>query len=465
MASAGIIRLTGAALASAGLMLAWPAQGKTSWQLVYNQPNQGNVLISVSATSPTHAWAVGVVQNMGSSQPVGLRTTDGVGWSQMTLPAGGGAMSFTIPTQLAFVDEQIGWMGGVFFEFPNEQPKLWRTDMGGMSWNEVFLPSAMLTDLQALPSGELFAVGGQILVRSLDGQSVEELPVAVPGGLELGGVHMLNPSCGYLTAASDEEAPSPQGAVLWSGDGGQSWESRSEGLAFRLTKAWFVSADLGWAAGADAQGGVIARTTDGGRSWSAATLPAHPPMFGGDPVAVSSCVDVRFFDDLRGLALCLACTGNCEPGSEEDPTYLTVFARSGDGGQSWEMDPDYEPLMNAPPFGELMKASGMFEMAFPDPNTGYLVGQNNLVLRYTADQPEPEAWGPASCEAGTGGSGAGNPSGGSGGTGNSGTGADAAGATDDEGGCGCRLARSSSSARGLLLGLLAGLAVARRRRR
>lgn len=435
------------------------ARAKTSWQLVYSQPNSGNALASVAAVDGNNAWTVGVAQQMSSSSPVGLRTTDGVSWVPFSLPQGTGPLDIYLFLELGFHDLQQGWMAGVHLAGLSQQNVLFRTTDGGASWTEAYQPAAQIEQLQALPGGPMFGVGGTTLVRSTDGLSVSESTVAVPNDLALRGVFMLNAECGYAVASTDEEAATARSAVLWSGDGGETWQERSRPEALRLRRLWFVDAELGWAAGVSGDGaGVIARSIDGGRTWASATLPDHPAPF-GDPVPTSACEDVRFFDDRRGLALCLACTGSCE-GGEEDPTYATVLARSTDGGASWQMDPDYEPVMTAPPFGDMMRFSGMFDMAFPTPNAGYLVGQNNLVLRYVADQPEPKGWGPADCASGGfGGSGTTPP----GGDGDPAT----AGGAEDEGGCGCRLTGSRNAGRAplvALLGLVAAACAARRRR-
>jgi len=420
---------------AAVMLMAATAEAKTSWQLVYNQPNQGNALLDVAAVDGTHGWAVGVASGMGSSSPVGVRTTDGTSWNMLPLPqTGGGPLDFTFFTQLAFTDADHGWLAAVSMSMGGEQPRLFRTEQGGMTWTELTAPSTSLTHLQALPTGQLYGVGGSTLVSSADGAAFQEVAVPVPGGLELAAIHMLNPDCGFVLASSESSA-----AVLWSGDGGQGWEVRAEGLPYELNRLWFVSASLGWAAGTDASGaGVVVRTSDGGASWTAATMPDHPGAM-GEPAPVTSCEAVRFFDDSRGVALCLSCTGNCD-NPEETPSYVTFFGRSSDGGQSWTMDPDYEPQMNAPPFGEMMRFSGMFAMAFPEPNVGFLAGQNNLILRYDADEPEPAGWGPASCDPG---------SSGGGGSSSSGSSSGANGDDDDDSeadsGCGCRHAGARSA--------------------
>jgi MYXO-CTERM domain-containing protein len=213
----------------------------------------------------------------------------------------------------------------------------------------------------------------------------------------------------------------------------------------------------------DRQGrGVIARSVDGGRNWVVTAMPDHPAGGGGSPVPVTDCSAVRFFDNVRGVALCTACSGGCD---QDAPSLLTVLVWSSDGGQNWTMDPDYEPLMSAGPFGALAKFSGMVSLAFPDPNSGFITGQNNLVLRYTAAQPEPAQWGPASCDPSAGGSG----SGGSGASAH-GTGAAAAGDSASDGeaesGCGCALPGTARELTGwVALAAIAALGATRRRRR
>ncbi len=446
-----------AAVAAVTLLATEPAGAKPSWQLVYSQPNQGNALLDIAAVDGARGWAVGVASGMGSSSPLGVQTTDGTNWTMLPLPpTGGTGFELSLFTQLAFSDADHGWMAGMTVSMAGEQGRLWTTDQGGMTWTELTAPSEPLTHLQALPSGELYGAGGTTVVISTDGASFQEVAVPVPGGLELQAVHMLNSSCGYLVASNETTS-----AVLFSGDGGQSWETRADGLPYDLKRLWFVSADLGWAAGTDAQGaGVVARTSDGGDSWTASTLPDHPATM-GEPSPVTSCEDVRFFDDSRGVALCLCCTANCD-NPDENPSYVTVFARSTDGGQGWAMDPDYEPQMNAPPFGEMMMFSGMLAMAFPEPNVGYIAGQNNLILRYDADDPEEAGWGPASCESGS--SGGGGSSSSSGGTSSSGSEGDGDGEADS--GCGCRFVGLGSGPDGtrwlLALGALAAAARGRR---
>jgi len=320
--------------------------------------------------------------------------------------------------------------------------------------------------MQAMPDGALYAVSDTFVLLAPDGVTFQEVTPTVPGGLTIKGIHMLNSSCGFAVAASDPTTGTAQSAVLWTGDGGQTWEVRATNVGAALRRLWFVSPNDGWAAGVDGQGhGVIGHSADGGRNWLVGGMPDHSADVGGSPVPVTDCSAVRFFDNLRGVALCTACTGNCDPSSQDPASLLTVLAWTADGAQSWTMDPDYEPLMNAGIFGAMAKYSGMISLAFPDPNSGYIAGQNNLVLRYSAAQPEPAGWGQSSCDPSAGGHGSGGSGAGAQGTG--GAGADDSVARS--GGCGCALPGDPASDLGRAgwapMAALVALAAARKRRK
>lgn len=447
-------------IGAACLLIASTASAKPNWALVFSEPNQGNLILDICAIDATHAWAVGMSKEGSNSAPKGWVTSDGVNWSTIPLPAGGGgAMEFTIVSQVAFVDQNAGWMAGSRVSMQGQVNLLWRSTTGGMSWDEMHQSPDLLDQIQVTPDWALFGVGANTLLRSLDGAQFLESSPSRPTDMDLVGVHMLTKDCGYVLAAPSTDSGAMGSAILWTGDGGETWETRSETREFRLERAWFVSAKLGWAAGARNDQGIIAKTTDGGRTWSVAVAPNHPPVLNQpDEVPVTECKHVRFFDDKRGVASCLCCTGGCGGGEGEEPSYLTAFVRTEDGGQTWAMDPDVEPVMQAPPFGAMMKFSGMFAMAFPDPNNGYLAGQNNLILHYTAATPEAAGWEPPGCEGG-GGSGSGGS-----GSGGSAAGSAAGGDSDSDSGCGCRAA--SSSPRGALaMGLVLALGLWTRRRR
>jgi len=377
------------------------ARANTTWDGVNVEPGQDNAVISLSATDGTNAWALAVRNNGSSSELVGLRTTNGETWQQMTLPPSTNPMLPTFFSALVLADAQTGYVAGV--EFPNN--KIWQTTNGGGSWSEVASTDGLVTQFQALPSGDVFGVAGDTVVHTTDGVTWTSATVPSPGGEESPqGIFMLNPTCGWIVGgwAYDEDShPTPSDGAVWTTiDGGQTWTVLAQGLPYYLSRVYFVAGNLGFAVGSAAGRGVLVRTTDGGQTWTEQTLPIHAAMpdvcigFGfciDDPTPISDMVDVRFFDAGRGVALGLACTSPpCDP-TDSAATYLTSFLRTYDGGQSWTHDEHYEDampdidlrIMTLP--GEVAK---QITMAFPDPNHGFLGGQHNMILRYVASDPE-----------------------------------------------------------------------------
>jgi len=383
------------------VVLSGPTQAKETWTLDYSSPGQNNAIYSISAIDGSHAWALGVDGGGGSSQVVGLRTSDGHAWSQMALPSvNAGQMEFAVFLHVAFSDDQVGWIAGSKVSMTEDEAVLWKTTDGGGSWTKAFDLSKSLEDIQALPTGQLYGVGEGIVVLSTDGEQYQELTPQLPEGMTFQSIFMLNPNCGAAVATTAADSGSDKTAILWTDDGGLSWQVRADSVSVRGAGLWFVDGRTGWLAAEKDGAGVVAWTDDGGATWTDVPVPDHPAVMGNEPVPVTSCQDVRFFDDQRGAALCLCCTAECDGGENAHPTYLTTFFWTTDGGRTWTMDPDYEPVMKADPFGDMVKYSGMVTMAFPDPNRGFIAGQNNLVLSYEAAQPEADGWLTFPCDSG-----------------------------------------------------------------
>ncbi|MBI5533325.1 MAG: hypothetical protein HY898_11450 [Deltaproteobacteria bacterium] len=442
--SAGVV--FGVLCAAAVTTAASSAQAKTSWTQVHQEMNQGNSIMALTALDATHAWALGQKSSGSNTEMFALGTTDGATWVTVGLPVG---YQLMMPLTLAFADPNNGWMGG----FTGKGGRVWRTTDGGSSWSEA-LPTGqeIPVHMQAFTSGQMYAVGSNYVV-AYDGQQYQKITVEPASGLSLKAVSMLNPTCGYVLAAADTDS-APGSALYWTNDSGATWTQQGATLDYNLVRMSWVSKNLGWAAGAKGGAGIVARTTDAGATWTAVSIPDHPPSGNmiKDPVPASDCFDVKFFDNNRGVATCVACTGGCDPDAGP-PTLLTVFVRTEDGGQSWVMDPDYEAAMGGP----FMKLSGLYFLAFPDPNHGFIAGTNNMVLRYVADTEEAPGWEQPTCEATGGG---GNGSGGSGAGASNG----APGGASEDSGCGCHAAAAGATGFWLAAGL-GLLALGRRRRR
>jgi len=383
------------------LTLTQTARANTAWDGVHVEPGQDNAVISLSAIDGSTAWALAVRNNGQSSELVGLRTTDGDNWQQLTLPASANPMFPTFFSALVLMDGQTGYVAGL--DLPTN--KIWQSTNSGGSWTEVTTTDSVVSQFQALPTGDLYGVAGNTVVHSSDGVTWTSTAVPSPGGdVSAQGIFMLNASCGWLVggwAFDEDNHPAPSDGAVWSTqDGGQTWTLLAQGLPFYLHRVHFVAGNLGFAVGSTGDRGVLVRTTDGGQTWTEQDLPIHPAMpevclgFGfciDDPAEISDMLSVRFFDASRGIALGLACTSPpCDRG-DSTATYLTSLLRTYDGGQTWAHDEHYEDAMPEIDL-QFMTLPGplakQLTMAFPDPNHGFVAGQHNMILRYVASAPE-----------------------------------------------------------------------------
>ncbi|MFH2009590.1 MAG: MYXO-CTERM sorting domain-containing protein [bacterium] len=439
-----------------------------SWSSVNVEPGQDNVILGLSAVDAQHAWALAARNDGQSTSIVGLRTTNGSTFQQMTLPQATNPMIPAMFFAIAFESAQTGYLAGMV----DLASKIYRTTDGGANWTEVTTTGSLLSHFQILLGGVVYGVAGSDFVYSADGQTFTTVAVPEPSAnVAPAGVFMLNQSCGWLVGGwgyDQDNHPVPSdGAVWYTDDGGDSWSVIAESLPFHLSRAHFVAADLGFAVGNQGEQGVIARTTDGGHTWTPIPLPDHPAlpdvciMPGAcidEAQPISDMLDIKFWDAERGIALGLACTSPpCDRG-DSAASYLSSFLRTYDGGQTWVHDADYEPampdvnivMMTLP--GELAK---QVTMAFADPNHGFLGGQHNMILRYEADQPEqPESGGLPSCDS-TSGTDGGAPFGDGGSTANP---------DGTLSGCGCTSATGGASRPALLLMVLLGLYLRRRQK-
>ena len=109
------------------------------------------------------------------------------------------------------------------------------------------------------------------------------------------------------------------GIILVSSDGGGTWTQATVPTRSMLTGVWFHGADLGWAVGHDA---VILKTTDGGATWQLVNF---------QPDLLLPLFDVWFADASNGMAI---------------GPYGFVLKTS-DGGETWEEGGlDAQPLVS-----------------------------------------------------------------------------------------------------------------------
>lgn len=135
------------------------------------------------------------------------------------------------------------------------------------------------------------------------------------------------------------------GVVLFTEDGGESWELAGYGTSSDLTDLYFLDGRLGWASG---HSSLIA-TQDGGRTW-------QPLARGADGSGYLAGNAVHFTDARRGW---LACRDG-------------VLMRSDDGGAHW--------VRVTLPLGAGEHPT-LWDVTFCDPSNGWVVGERGSIFR------------------------------------------------------------------------------------
>ena len=220
-----------------------------------------------------------------------------------------------------------GWAAG-------GNPALQRSTDGGRTWTPVCIQADAVTGPGGL-FGIAFAADGvhgwatggisqqPLALRTVDGGDhwlASFLPADLTGSL--GSVTFVDTAHGWTVGSRTGTGPANAagGYVLATRDGGQTWATQNvpETVA-RLNRIAFVDATHGWAAGVagDARPALIG-TTDGGASWASQTVPAE----------VRTLRDVAFVDTHQGWAVgeLWAAPGETSPG---------VVLTTGDGGGTW----------------------------------------------------------------------------------------------------------------------------------
>lgn len=354
-----------AAVCMLGLGLASSAQA--GWTLQNVEVNEGNSLIDVSMGDELTACAVGAIKDpsSGNSQPRVMCTRDGgQSWSKQGLEG-----FFNFPVAVYLVNGRVGYLASMGLK-----GKLYRTDNGGQSWQELTLPSGVQTsffDVFFLDEQKGWAVGGQTLIFTTDGGAhwnAATLPTL--GERRINGIYFTSATVGFAVGGvpGDDEAEPPvaahDGFIMKSTDGGATWQMLREGFSGELFRVVFADANNGWACGGGTAG-LILHTGDGGANWSEQTVPAGP--YG----AADYVAGISFADNLHGFA-----TGNIGEGTP-------MVLRTSDGGQSWSIDQDYVHAFDGLSGFESWAKYGMvLAVDFLYPEYGLVVGEHMIIVAF-----------------------------------------------------------------------------------
>ncbi len=298
-----------------------------------------NSLLDVEFVNDTSGWAVG----RGGAI---VATTDG-GKSWTTQSSG---YELTL-NAVEFVDESNGWAVGQLGLILN-------TADGGATWNVQGKDAALGQNLIKVhfdnaSHGRIITERGSFALRTTDGGETWSR-LFFENTLPRSDAFFLDERRGWVSFKS--------GAVFLTDSGGESWELLDgvNGVEIGTNNIFFLDDRNGWIAGwrGKAKGagsgvqfvkyltdGMIARTADGGLTWTRRDADTGKFLW-----------DVVFLDAREGWAV----------GS------FGMAMRSLDGGSTWEPHPtETESLLRA--------------VSFPDRDNGWAVGDDGVILRFSRE--------------------------------------------------------------------------------
>jgi hypothetical protein len=231
------------------------------------EPKQG-----VQFFSPTEGWVgvTGISSGRGKpNQPYLLVTTRSV---DDLHPAPG----LQLPPEhrlnaLFFLDRQVGWVVVSEMKAGGGPTRLWRTEDGGKTWEELAnnIPPGGIGQLQFVSSTTGWLLKRGVWLTEDGGTTWRQLPLKpAEGDTSFTKMVFLTPTEGWVAG---------RGTVYYTADGGETWTLQYDGTG--TGRLWarglhFPSATEGWVVG-DSK--YLVRTRDGGRTWRPVRV-THPRM-------------------------------------------------------------------------------------------------------------------------------------------------------------------------------------------
>ena len=310
-------------------------------QWISQESGTGGFLWSVDFVDQNNGWIV--------YRDSVLRTTNGgTDWIKQVI-----GLPTTFGVQgVDFIDTQRGWACG---SDTSGQGLIMRSTDGGDTWCDlgpgigtVMSRVFFVNERNGWAVGQDGCCDGSI-ARTLDGgTSWVDQQIPEVGYLESG--FFLDSLLGWAVGNQ---------AILKTTNGGNVWVEQDTEYthsfdAVPLHSAFFVNPDTGWVVGGIASISVIAKTTDGGTTWS--QLHIQPP---NPYLEIARLSWVHFVNDSTGW-----CVGRLHPGVRE------LIIKTTDGGNSWFRQDEG--------VGEQL-----FCASFSDEHTGWAVGEAGTILNTT----------------------------------------------------------------------------------
>jgi MYXO-CTERM domain-containing protein len=403
----------------------WPALATADWERQRAGLGEKKGFLGLSAVSSTFAVAVGVIDQGGKDAPLAMITRDGKSWQPVTVAQSTGPLDMHIYLSVWFANDKQGVIGAI--------GEIFHTKDGGASWTRADLGGLfggrMVNAIHGADAKSgIYAVTslGEVL-RSTDGGASWPALGKPLGDVSVTRVQLVDASAGWVASGAairdqdtDELKGYEEGGLARTTDGGKSWTVVFSGEQREIAGISFVDAQRGWMVSRSMAGPRLEQSVDGGQTWKELPIPAS--KLG----STDGLTAVRFFDGCEGWLLGSAGTDSA-----------SVLWRTTDGGKTWVEEEKREPLLVPNPFN-LPIQSKLYGFAFADRSVGWASGTYETLFRYDATSSKPACSGPAAGDGGAGGGG---------------------------GGCGCAVAAAAQGGAVLPLALVAFLGAGGRRRR
>ncbi len=307
------------------------------WQPV--QSGVTSTLLDIDFVDPDHGWAVG-------QDGAIIATSDGgENWHRQA-----SGFELTIRS-IDFTDSQTGWAVG-------HLGLILHTADGGQTWTQKGYDAALGLNLvhvrfSSPGMGWIITEGGGFTLRTSDGGATWERQ-PFDSAQTRSDAFILDSYHSWVVLTS--------GGVMSTADSGASWDQHKgiNQVEIGTSGVFFLDERRGWIAGwrGKQQGvasgvqfvkyltdGMVAHTTDGGRSWTRVDADTGKFLW-----------DVAFRDSREGWAV----------GSFGQTMHTT------DGGRTWSVEP-------------LVTDSTLRAITFSDPNTAWAVGENGTIVKMRRD--------------------------------------------------------------------------------
>jgi photosystem II stability/assembly factor-like uncharacterized protein len=312
------------------------SNGGDNWSLQYAGA-ASEYMRSASFVDSLHGWVSGG-RWAGSYSPTILHTTDGgITWESQACP-----LNIMIEP-IVFLDSTTGWASGFDHSFIH-------TTDGGETWLQQSYPADQtISAYSALDAERLWAAGESgMVLQSTDGGT--HWTILSHGTSDyLNDIAFADRSNGW---AVGQTLTTYDGVLLHTTNGGSTWDLQSAVPA----TAWYgvdaLTANSVWISGGF---GTVGHSTDGGIHWDTTVVYRD----------TSALEAIRFTDELHGWAV-----GEAYSGGVNSPL---VF-HTADGGAEWEQQ-------------NVAGIDYVWDVAFCDPMTGWIVGENGSIL-HTTDSGE-----------------------------------------------------------------------------